>query len=277
MKPNRFLRIVTAFTVLLGLTAVLLVVAGRISPDLAMGLGAGYSGYDGGQGYANNGQSERERELTASVIGTLVDESELPVTGVEVELMPVDKTGDERWYATLHDWTDEQGVYSFRPGRGEYIIAVQVTGAPDGRHPFIGTYYPGVDFESGADHIYVEEASQLKLHTVRLRRIPTVTVKVNVEFEDGTRPEWSNLLFHNPRFPNQGVIGNEAPGIKQGRGEFTLPLGYEYYARAKVDCDAGPRTETRESRPIQHLRDGSVPEEITFIIPGPACELWSPK
>jgi hypothetical protein len=58
-----------------------------------------------------------------------------------------------------------------------------------------------------------------------------------------------------------------------------IPVGFGYDARAKVDCDAGTRIETRESRPIQRLKvqDGSTLKELSFIIPGPACKLWSPK
>src|SRR5437588_242231 len=81
-----------------------------------------------------------------------------------------------------------------------------------------GTYYPGVDAEKDADHIYVVTGAALDLHPLRLRRVDTVTVQVNVEFEDGSRPRWSNLLFHNLSFPQQAVISDEAPGIENGKG-----------------------------------------------------------
>lgn len=217
---------------------------------------------------------------TGSVKGTLVDEEGLPASGVEVELVPLSKTGDQRWYATLRDWTSTQGEYRFTAAEpGEYIVAVQQRSAPDGRHPYFGTYYPGVDNENSADHIYVTPSAPIELYAMRLRKIETVTLKISVAFEDGSRPAWSNLLFHNPSFPNQGVIGDEAPGIENGTGEFTLPVGYHYYARAKVDCDTGTRIETRESRPVQTIeveRD-KYPDELTFVIPGSTCPLWRPR
>jgi hypothetical protein len=209
-----------------------------------------------------------------------VDESNSPIRTIEVELIPLDKTGDQRWYATQREWTDADGKYKFpRVDPGVYVLAVQKRGAPSERNPFAGVYYPGVDDEANADQIYVATGTLLELHPVRLQRIETVTLKIIVEFEDGTRPAWSNLLFYNPSFPDQGVIGDEAPGISDGQGEFVIPVGFEYYARAKVDCDAGSRIETRESRPVQQLQISKqhFPSEVTFVIAGPPCTLWSPK
>ena len=247
-------------------------------------IGSPYLDYDGSEGQTflvpPQQQLEPEPDVSGSVRGMLVDETDSPVRGVEVELIPVGKTGNERWYATLRDWTNQQGEYRFSSvNPGEYFLAVQKRSAPDGRHPFVGTYYPGVDHELSADRILVVASSPTDLHTLRLQRIDTVTLKVTVIFEDGSRPAWSNLLFHNLSFPDQAVIGDEAPGVENGLGEFTIPKGFEYYAQAKVDCDAGPRIETRESRPVQRIRieDGLTPDEITFLIPGSACRLWSPK
>ena len=216
---------------------------------------------------------------TGTVRGVVVDENGLPIHGIEVGLVPLNKTGDGRWYSTLQDWTDVHGQYEFTAAPGAYIVEVQQRGAPDGRHPYRGTYYPGVDDETSASHVYVTSDGLAELHALPLRRIETVTVKVNVAFEDGTRPAWSNLLFHNPSFPNQGVIGDEAPGIEDGTGSFTLPVGYRYYARAVVNCDRGTTIESRESRPVQDIsvmREG-YPQEMSFIIPGGSCALWKPK
>jgi hypothetical protein len=220
---------------------------------------------------------ESTPDLTGSVTGSLVDDRDAPIRGIEVELIPLEKVGDQRWYATKHDWTNIQGQYIFSGVQpGEYILAVQESGAPDGQHPFAGTYYPGVDAESDADHVYIAATSAIELHPLRLRRIETTVLKIEVEFEDGTRPTWSNLLFHNLDFPNQAVIGNEAPGVEDGKGEFTLPMGFDYYASAKVDCDGAASIESRES-PRLHVRNGNFPDELIFIIPGTPCPLWSPK
>jgi hypothetical protein len=94
-------------------------------------------------------------------------------------------------------------------------------------------------------------------------------IKIHVRWQDGTPVDWSNLLFYNTSFPHQGVIGDEAPGIKDGEGEFTVPTGFEYYARVAAICDAGIHTKSEESRPVQKIRlDGaSIPQELTFVIP----------
>jgi len=65
---------------------------------------------------------------------------------------------------------------------------------------------------------------------VRLHRLETASIVVNVMFEDGVRPASSNLLFHNPQFPVQAVIGDVAPEIENGRGSFVVPVGFQYVA-----------------------------------------------
>lgn len=245
-------------------------------------LGRGYSDYGLGDYEKSRGSSQQYEmapDLTGSITGSVADDSDTSISGIEVELMPLDKVGDQRWYATKRDWTNAQGKYVFsKIDPGEYIIAVQMRGAPDGRHPFAGVYYPGVDAEADADRVYVVTGTSLELYPVQLRRLDVVTLKVNVEFEDGSRPNRSNLLFHNLSFPQQAVIGDEAPDIQNGKGEFTLPVGFDYYASAAVDCSGGSRIETRESRPRQrlHVVNDNLPNELTFIIPGSPCTLWSP-
>lgn len=68
--------------------------------------------------------------------------------------------------------------------------------------------------------------------------------------------------------------------MDNGMGEFTLPAGFEYLARASVECDGERTIETRESRPVQEIAVGAVgvPRELTFTIPGPPPrKLWRPK
>lgn len=245
-------------------------------------LGQGYTDYGGH--YENplerSRQYEAVRDLTGSVTGSLVDDSDASISGIEVELVPSLKSGTNDGTRLNVIGRNAQGQFVFsRVDPGQYIVAMQMRGAPDGRHPFAGTYYPGVDAEADADRVYVMTGAALDLHPVQLRRVDVVTVKVNVQFEDGSRPNRSNLLFHNLSFPQQAVIGDEAPDIENGEGEFTLPVGFDYYASAKVDCDSGPRIETRESRLRQHLHvvNDSFPDELTLLIPGPPCPLWSPK
>lgn len=283
--PNRsfLLKVISAILIVSALGFLFLLDARNSSRGAGVMLGQQYSDHGAGD-YENPLGPPRQygtsTDLTGSLAGNIVDDSDAAIAGIEVELIPLDKVGDQRWYATKHDWTNAKGQYGFpKVEPGEYVVAMQMRGAPDVRHPFAGTYYPGADAEPDADRIYVVTGTALDLHPVRLRRLETVTVQVNVEFEDGSRPKRSNLLFHNLSFPQQAVIGDEAPEIENGKGDFTLPVGFNYYGSAKVDCDGRATIESRESRPIQrlHVESGSLPDELTFIIPGPPCALWSPK
>jgi hypothetical protein len=105
------------------------------------------------------------------------------------------------------------------------------------------------------------------------------TIKIEVVWPDGTRPERSNLLFHNLSYPSQAVIGDVAPQVSDGRGEFTLPEGFDYQAKAVIHCDAGEKIESRESNPAQQISvgRGTTPTALTFTIPGPPCKLWIPN
>jgi len=214
------------------------------------------------------------------VHGTVVDESGKPISHIEVDLIPIHKTGDARWYGTHSEWTDEQGRYNLnRMEAGEYFLganAFSSFGAPDAERPFATTYYPAAEDESGAVPVTIDRSSPLRLPPLRLGKLEVATIKINVLWSDGTRPERSNIYFQNTLYPRHG---GSAPQIDNGRGEFTLPKGFEYDAVASVECDAGKVIESRESRPDQRIKiaDGFTPAEITFVVPGPRCALWKPK
>lgn len=214
------------------------------------------------------------------VHGVVVDENGKAVGGVKVDLIPTFKTGDAQWYATLHVWTDKMGRYNFnRVEVGEYLVAVHRDDAPDAEYPFATSFYPGVEAEQDAGHLAIKASSETVLGAFRLKRLEVATIAITVIWEDGTRPMRSNLLFHNPSYPQQGVIGDVAPEVHDGSGQFSVPKGFEYYARAKVDCEAGSVIETRESRPVQLVKiaDGFTPKELIFVLPGPPCKLWAPR
>jgi hypothetical protein len=223
--------------------------------------------------------AEPETESRGSVHGCLLDESDVPVVGIQVELIPADKTKDLQWVVTQRAWADKNGEYTFgNVQQGEYFLAVHKDDAPDEAHPFATAYYPGTADDGKADRIFVAGLARTELHPLRLRRIETVTINVHVIWDDGTPVEQSNLLFHNLSYPEQAVIGDVAPGIEAGRGQFTIPKGFEYYARAVVHCDSGPQIESRESRPVQHIKIGygSFPQDLTFVISGSPCVFWTP-
>lgn len=223
-----------------------------------------------------------ELGISGGVHGNVVDESNQPVYAVEVDLIPYDKMHageDERWRATLREWTGKDGGYEFSHlNPGEYFLSVFSEAAPTGKHPFAPSYYPGADQKAFSEAIRVQPSLQIELRVLRLRRLPTATIKVHVHWQDGTPVEWSNLLFHNPSFPDQGVIGNEGLGIKDGEGEVVLPVGFDYYGRAAVQCDGGAQIQSEESRPVQRIRVDArhIPTELTFVMPTGQCKLWRP-
>ena len=219
-------------------------------------------------------------DSTGCIYGTVADERDKPVEGLKIELLPANKTGDDRWRSMRFEFTDRSGNYSFNQlDPDQYLIAVHYYDAPDEHYPFATVFYPSGASEDHAEQVMIKARLETKMTELRLRRLPLATIKVDVNWPDGTRPKWSNLLFHNLSYPSQGVIGDTAPGVEDGSGEFTLPEGFEYYARAKVDCDAGSKIETRESRPVQEIKfgNGNTPRRLIFTIPGPPCKLWSPK
>ena len=213
------------------------------------------------------------------VHGAIAEENGTPVKGIEVELFLADKDGEARWYSRKYVWTDEEGRYSvdgLEPGK--YLIAVHYYGAPNAREPFATAFYPGADGETEAEAVAVGANLRAMLKEFRLRSLPLTTIKIQISWPDGTRPERSNLAFHNLSYPSQAVIGDVAPQVDNGTGEFTVPEGFDYEARATVQCDGGNRIESRES-PVQQIRVGGsvTPKNLTFTIPGPTCKLWLSK
>jgi len=213
------------------------------------------------------------------VHGTVVDSSGKPISHIEVDLIPIAKTGTARWYSTRSEWTDEQGRYNLNGVEAaEYLLGVNAFsafGAPTAELPFATVYYPAAENEAEAAPIRVARSSPLRLPALRLRRLELVTMRISVLWPDGTRPERSNIFFRNVLYRSSG---GSAPQIDNGIGEFTLPRGFEYEAFASVDCHTGDIHESRESVPYQRIKvkDGSTPTEMTFVIQGPRCVLWDP-
>jgi hypothetical protein len=214
------------------------------------------------------------------VHGTVTDESDKPVGHIEVNLIPTFKTGNARWSATKSDWTDDQGRYNFNLTEiGEYILAVnsfEASAGPDEKKPFGTLYYRRAEDESGAEPVRVSKSSAINLSPLRVRRLEVATISVNVVWEDGARPERSDIFLHNSRY--FGALANSQQ-VDYGSGKIALPKGFEYEANASVECDGGKVIEQREANPNAPFRvaDGLTPAVLTFVLPGPPCVLWKSR
>jgi hypothetical protein len=90
---------------------------------------------------------------------------------------------------------------------GEYLLganAFSSFGAPDAERPFAAAYYPAAENESEAALVKIVRSSPLRLSPLRLRRLEVVTIKINVLWADGARPERSNIYFKNILYPRHG-------------------------------------------------------------------------
>jgi len=221
----------------------------------------------------------RNPDSFASISGTIGDEGGNPISGVEVEIFRENESGDIKQPSEL-DFTDARGAYIFkRLQLGTYVLGVHCYGAPDGKSPYARTFYPGVESERVAERIAAIPRAPKVLNQLRLRRLRSATINIEVRWKDGSRPQRSYLDFHNMSYPNQAVIGNVAHGVDNGIGEIMVPEDFVYDAQATVSCNAGNTVETRASQPIRRIAvaSGTTPRRLVFVIPGPRCELWPPK
>jgi hypothetical protein len=218
--------------------------------------------------------SESPTEARGLVTGLVLDEFGRPLSAIPVCLIPIQGACEyER-----KDWTNKDGTFKMRVEPGEYYVQVQADSAPTSNYPFLPTYYQGTDDRSRADIVSVQQGGTIELHQIVLRSVPLTSISVHIVWSDGTPVRQSNLLFHNPIFPHQGVIGDVAPEVLDGEGGMPLATGYSYYARAVTHCDAGTTIDNRESRPIQEIRvEQGSPSDLTFVIHGPPGEHWHPK
>lgn len=208
-----------------------------------------------------------------------MDDLDQPIHAIKVTLIPVDVqvAADASPPDSCDDWTNQDGVYEFKGlVTGEYILGVAIDTAPTGQHPYFASFYPGAERKKDAEPIRVRTGSN-GLKTMRLRRMETATIKIHIRWEDGTPAKGGSLLFNNPKYP-QTVIGDESFPIADGDGEFVVPVGFRYYARASVWCDGGKQIDMRESRPVQEVRVDAkhVPQELTFVMRSKPCKLWTP-
>jgi hypothetical protein len=133
---------------------------------------------------------------------SIADEVGAPLKGIEVDIFPADKVGDERWDQKKSASTDSQGIYAvgrFIPG--EYLIAVHYYTAPDPRRPFPTTFYLDVEVEGSAERVSVRQSSPVLLRQLKLRRLQLQKIKVDVLF-----------AWQRPGIQQSSAAQSEVPG-----------------------------------------------------------------
>jgi hypothetical protein len=228
----------------------------------------------------------QERRLRADferhqsfVQGRILDETGVPVEGIEVQLVPTFKEGDARWAGTARAWTDEHGDYKLIPEQtGEYLLGAMLDEGPFAEQPFLSTYYPGTSDAANAAKIKLRDEQHLLVEPMHLRRLPLVRVPVTVVWADGRPEPTASILFQNPLFPHEAGIGS-ASVVPEGDGRVPLPAGYDYFAVASVQCDAGTRIESRETArvPLSTKAGTDLSRQIRLTLSGPMCKLWQPN
>ena len=215
-------------------------------------------------------------EAAGCIHGTVVDERGTVRKDVRVEIVPTENRDETRWTSFPSGWTDSEGRFSVdRINPGNYLVAVHYNDAPNAKHPFDKVFYPGVETETAAERVAVHGNTRVILRPLRLRTLTLTTIPILVMWPDGSKPKRSNLVFHNVSYPHQAVIGDVAPQVDDGTGQFDAPNGFEYAVQAVVDCDGGEVIEARESpAQIISIRGGESPGTVTLTLPGPPCKLF---
>ena len=223
-------------------------------------------------------EAEFERHQI-SVEGRILDDAGIAVTGIEVQLVPVFKAGDAKWAGTARAWTDAHGAYRLTPGEaGGYLLGSMIDEAPYALQPFLTRYYPGTADAANSITIKLADEQHVQVEPMRLHRLQLVRVPVTVVWQDGRREPNASILFQNPIFPHEAGIGS-ASVFPDEDGRVPLPEGYDYFAVASVQCDAGSTIESRETDrvPLTTKAGADLSRQIRLVLSGPPCKLWSPR
>jgi hypothetical protein len=159
--------------------------------------------------------------------------------------------------------------------KGEYTLAVnpfEMSAGPAEGEPFDTRHYPGVDVELGAEPVTVNYSSATNLSPLKLRKSKFITIEVNVEWEDGSRPKHSDIFVQNTRY--WGLLGGFEE-IESGVGKISLAQGFEYVANAQAECVGrnGPEQRLAKPSPQFKVADGQTPTKLSLILLGAPCVL----
>ena len=225
-------------------------------------------------------RKQAEYDLRSVIIkGKVVDDRGLPVSAVEVDLVPLLEDIDAQSRQTVKEWTDKNGDYTIRSERtGRFFLAVLWNAPPSTKLPFLTRYYPDAPDQRHAETLEITAARHLSLTSIRLHRLQLVKVPVSVSWSNGKPEPAAYLFFANTLFPEHGAIGDETLH-ESDDGTVSLPAGFDYRATAQVDCDGGhviANAYTPELTVSTKPTNAPI-STLQFILPGEPCRVWHSK
>ena len=225
-------------------------------------------------------QRQAEYDLHSIIVkGKVLNDRGVPIKGIEVDLVPMFKTGDIQSYEAAHNWTDDKGEYILRPEEaGTYFLAVLWNAAPDYKHPFLTRYYPDGTTQESAATLTLPTETHLDLAPMKLRELPVVRVPVLVVWSNGKLEPDATVSFTNKLYPKQGAIGYESRQPDDD-GTMSLPANFDYAASAGVECDGTQSIHRAYSQPVDFsTKPGGLPTEpLRLVLLGEPCTVWHPK
>lgn len=225
-------------------------------------------------------RQQAEVDLHSVIIkGNVVDDRGLPVSAIEVDLVPILENSDLQALRKVATWTDENGDYTLRPeSTGRFFLSVLWKAPPSSKLPFLTRFYHDAPDQLSAEIFEITPALHLNLDPIRLHRLQLVKVPVSVAWSNGKPEPNAYLFFSNTQFPGHGSIGDETLHVEDD-GKVLLPAGFDYKASAQVECDGGeviahPYTPevTLSTKPTD-----MPTSTVNFILPGKPCRVWHPQ
>jgi hypothetical protein len=110
-------------------------------------------------------RKQAEYDLRSVIIkGKVVDDRGLPVSAVEVDLVPLLEDIDAQSRQTVKEWTDKNGDYTLRSERtGRFFLAVLWNAPPSTKLPFLTRYYPDAPDQRHAETLEITAARHVSL------------------------------------------------------------------------------------------------------------------
>lgn len=154
-----------------------------------------------------------------------------PVTGLSIDVVRLDTITADRFPDSRSIRTDADGrgeVGQLRPDR--YVIALNLTRAPDAAQPYPTLYFPGVRELSDAQVIDLNLGERVDMETFTLpAALDTQVITGTVVWPDGTPAVGAGVILR-PAGPSiaRGLTTANTTAGKDGRFSISAPTGLRY-------------------------------------------------